>query len=163
MFHTQETRQGRLSAPMLCSRKDAWLGVGYYFWDDQEDAIRWGNDFKNRTGRFDIYEAAIDCANVLNTVFDENQYRFWLKQIEKIGKNWLIKTGKKIDLEQMNNYFRDRGVWKGIDGILFQDLPTNQDYLLVVNFFYRKKLQLVVYNKNIVLSFGHYQNYECTQ
>jgi hypothetical protein len=86
-----------------------------------------------------------------------------LKQIERVGKNWLVKTGKKIDLKQMNNYFRDRGVWKGVDGILFQDLPTNQDYLLVIGFYYRKKLQLVVYNNQIILSFSHYQNYECPQ
>jgi hypothetical protein len=31
MFHTQEKRDSRLYKPVLCTRKDAWLGHGYYF------------------------------------------------------------------------------------------------------------------------------------
>ena len=34
MCHTQEKRDCRLYKPVRCTRKDAWLGHGYYFWDD---------------------------------------------------------------------------------------------------------------------------------
>jgi len=63
MYHTQEHRLLQLSAPKKCEEKDAWLGIGYYFWDEHEDAIRWGNNSKKRTGKFDIYEGVIDCDN----------------------------------------------------------------------------------------------------
>lgn len=42
MFHTQEDRGYTLTKPLLCSRKNAWLGTAYYFWGEEEDAIRWG-------------------------------------------------------------------------------------------------------------------------
>ena len=39
MFHTQEDRGYVLTKPILCSRKNAWLGTAYYFWAE-EDMIR---------------------------------------------------------------------------------------------------------------------------
>lgn len=42
MFHTQEKRVERLTQPIRCTRPDAWLGYGYYFWGDLYDAIIWG-------------------------------------------------------------------------------------------------------------------------
>lgn len=161
MYHTQEAQYLRLTKPMLCKRKDAWLGIGYYFWNDVEDAIRWGNDAKKKTGSFDIYESLINCENVLDTVFNEQHYQLWLTQIEKIGKHWLIKTGQKLTINQMNDRLREKAVWNEVDGILFQDLPQKNDYLLVIEFYYRKRIQLIAYKMEIVLSFQHYSHHKC--
>ena len=161
MFHTQESRLLRLKKPLLCERKDAWLGIGYYFWNDIEDAIRWGNNSKKRTGSFDVYESAINCENVLDTVFNEHHYHLWLTQIEKIGKHWLLKTGQKLTIKQMNDRLREKEVLSDVDGILFQDLPQQQDYLLVIEFYYRKRIQLIAYKSSIVLSFEHYSHHKC--
>ena len=37
MYHTQEKRQNRVFQPVLCTRRDAWLGHAYYFWNDIYD------------------------------------------------------------------------------------------------------------------------------
>lgn len=86
MFHTQEKREVVLKAPKICVRFNAWLGDGYYFWYDQKDAKEWGHNSKRRTGYFDIYKSEIICDNVLDTVFKEEHYLFWIEQIEKVGK-----------------------------------------------------------------------------
>ena len=162
MYHTQERWLKLLAEPVVCKRKDAWLGLGYYFWDMIEDAIRWGNDSKRTTGSFDIYGSIIDCENVLNTVFNEEHYNFWLVQIEKIAKHWYGKTGDKLSISRLNERLREKSLWNKFDGILFQDLITDQEYLLVVKFYYKKRIQLVVFNKNIIKSFSHYSYHECT-
>ena len=77
MFHTQERRSVRLVAPLLCTKENAWLGDGYYFWDDIKDAILWGNNSKRETGMFEIYSANFNMSNFLDTVFNENHYNFW--------------------------------------------------------------------------------------
>ena len=48
MYHTQEKRHERLTAPQLSTWNNAWLGVAYYFWDDEIDAIHWGNKSKKK-------------------------------------------------------------------------------------------------------------------
>ncbi|MBL4560670.1 MAG: hypothetical protein JKX79_06750 [Labilibaculum sp.] len=157
MYHTQESRAKLLTAPIKCNKSDAWLGVGYYFWNIEIDATHWGNNFKNRKGSFEIYKADIDTENVLDTVFNEKHYEFWLKQIEKAAKFITKKTGKKASIREINQYFNDKAKWSEItDGVLFQDLPFSDD-LLVSNFNYRKRIQIAVYNKDIISNFVLHQ------
>ena len=54
-YHTQEDRGEKLSEPIICKKSNAWLGEGYYFWLDETDALFWGNWFKKRTGKYDVY------------------------------------------------------------------------------------------------------------
>lgn len=138
-FHTQEKRIDILDSPVKCTRSDAWLGNGYYFWDDEQDAINWGHNSKKRTGYFQVYRADINCENVLDTVFNEDHYRFWLKQVEKAAKHFLRKTGIKPSIKDINDYFQKRAMWNEVDGIMFQDLPANEDFLLVEALYYKKK------------------------
>lgn len=74
MFHTQENRRITLSNPVLCTRKDAWLGTAYYFWEDESDAIKWGQNSKGDC--FQTYSALIKSDKVLDTVFNREQYDF---------------------------------------------------------------------------------------
>lgn len=155
MYHTQEKRGSNiLEAPIMCTRFDAWLGEGYYFWDNEIDAIHWGNNSKNRTGRFQIYKAFISEEDILNTVFNEEHYKFWIAQIEKIAKAIIKKTGSKASLKEVNQYMKERAGWnKNISGIMFQDLPNSED-LLVMGLFYRKRIQLVAYKLEIIKEFS---------
>jgi hypothetical protein len=162
MYHTQEHRLLRLSEPKQCEEKHAWLGKGYYYWDEHEDAIRWGNNSKKRTGRFEIYLSFINCENVLDTVFNEKEYRFWLTQVEKVAKNWIKKTNEKLSPEELNDCFRERATWNEVAGIMFQDLPRNPDYLLVTDFHYKKRIQLVVFDKKIIMTFDFLDVYTCS-
>lgn len=173
VFHTQEHRKfsNILTMPIKCIRDDAWLGEGYYFWYDENDAVRWGQTSKRRYGLFDIYQANIDCENILDTVFNEEHYKFWLKQIEKVATAILKKTGEKPTLKEINEYFLDKGTWNDLTGIMFQDLPTNPELLMVkpidnrnnkqTFFLYKKRIQLVVYDEAIITNFAHKLTMPC--
>jgi hypothetical protein len=161
MYHTQEKRKDRITRPILCNNENAWLGSGYYFWDDEIDAIHWGNNFKTKTGWFEIYSAAINCDNVLDTVFNEGNYVFWKKQIEKAAGHIMKKTGIKASIKEINQYFQEKAKWKDVaDGIMFQDLPYSSD-LLVQKLNYRKRIQLVAYSLKIITNFAFHSNMAC--
>ncbi|MEK7257464.1 MAG: hypothetical protein AAB316_22100 [Bacteroidota bacterium] len=167
MFHTQERRQDMLYAPMKCLREDAWLGEGYYFWYDVQDAEYWGRVSKTTTGYYEVYSSKIDCSKVLDTVFNEEQYLYWLNQIEKVSSMFTERTGQKPTLKEVNEFFKEWGTWKELDGILFQDLPNSETLNLVAPvevergggkkwkryFAYRKRIQLAVYNLKALQSF----------
>jgi hypothetical protein len=161
MYHTQEKRVIRLTSPIICTRNYAWLGIAYYFWENEMDAIHWGHDSKRSTGFFEVYKADINCENILDTVFNEEHYRFWNAQIEKAAKLISIKTGIKATIAEINQYFKEKAKWsETIDGIMFQDLPNSED-LLVRNLYYRKRIQIAVYNLKIIDNFTYHFDMEC--
>jgi hypothetical protein len=153
MYHTQENRGTVLTKAISCTRTDAWLGEGSYFWHDRADADTWGKLSKKDTGIFDVYKAKIDSEFILDTVFNEEHYFFWLKAVERVAGEIKRITGYKATLKDVNQYFLDKGQWDEMDGILFQDLPSSNEKTLVKGFFYRKRIQLVVYNDDIIKSF----------
>jgi hypothetical protein len=161
MYHTQERRINRLTGPIICTRKNAWLGNAYYFWDEEIDALQWGHKSKRRTGFFEIYKADIECDNVLDTVFNEEHYNFWIKQIEKAAKHISMKTGIKATLREINQYFKEKAKWSDLtDGVLFQDIPVSDD-LLVKDLYYRKRIQVAIYNLKIISNFAFHFDVQC--
>ena len=161
MYHTQEKRRKQLYSPIVCERKNAWLGLGYYFWNEEVDAIHWGNTSKRATGYYEIYKANIECNNVLDTVFNEKHYSFWVKQIEKAASFIIKRTGVTATISEINQYFNDKAKWSDdIDGILFQDLPFSAD-LLVKELNYRKRIQIAIYNMEIISNFAVHFDMEC--
>ena len=162
LYHTQEKRTELLTAPCKCTREDAWLGEGYYFWEDYKDAIEWGRNSKMDTGGFQIYYSEIDCTNILDTVFNTEHYYFWMNAIEEKSKRFFKLTGRRMTIKELNNYFRDENTFAGVDGILFADCPNNKKTSLVrvvekdgksFAFPYRKRIQLVVFNPRNVITF----------
>ena len=135
MYHTQEKRTYRLKEPIICIRKNAWLGAAYYFWYDETDAIQWGHKSKKATGYFEVYSAKVKSDRVLDTVFSEDNYVFWIEQIEKAAKFISKKTGIKASIKEINQYFQEKAKWSDlVDAILFQDIPISEN--LLVNEFY---------------------------
>ncbi len=159
-YHTQEKREFRLAEPKICTNNTAWLGDAYYFWTEEIDSIQWGHNSKRATGSFEIYKAEIDTENVIDTVYNEDHYKNWLQQIEKAAKSIVKKTGFKPTLKEINAYFKKNDVLYGVDGVMFQDLPKGND-LLVVNFFYRKRIQIAVYNASIISNFTFHDCFKC--
>ena len=160
MFHTQEKRNQLLTAPVVCNKSNAWLGMAWYFWYDSDDAFFWGVKSKRRTGYFQIYSGDINCGNVLDTVFNEDHYRFWLGQLEK-AKIRFAKAGKMLDLKALNDYFVDKKIWTQFDGILFQSMAEGGDGFIVKDFQYKKRIQLAVYNENIISNFALDSEHKC--
>lgn len=176
MFHTQEKREQLLTAPIICVRNDAWLGEAYYYWLSEDDAKIWGMNSKRATGYYDVYQSEINCENILDTVFNEKHYNFWLKTIEKVARIIAKKTFSKPTLKELNEYLKERGDWKEVDGIMFQDLPAKEYYTLIepikdkdkntneekkVYFTYRKRVQVAIYNTNVIRTFAHYLTDSC--
>ncbi len=164
VYHTQEKRHRILGFPIPCIRDDAWLGEAYYFWKEEMDADDWGNNSKRKTQYYEVYECILTSENYLDTVFNEQHYYFWLRQLEKIAKKIMIKTGEKPTLKELNDYIRDKNVWHQVDFVQFQDLPINSERSLVKPIVYkngkvrtvafRKRIQIAVYNENIISNFA---------
>lgn len=142
-----------MEEPIICTDPEAWLGNAIYFWYSLEDAHNWGIDFKNSTGYFEVYEADIKSDNILDTVFNETHYSFWLRTIEKALKVF-ARSNIDASLTVINEYFRDKKKFSQFDGIMFQDIPMNKKRIVVENFYYRKRIQLGVFNINIISNFA---------
>jgi hypothetical protein len=163
-YHTQASRDIQLLEPVICTRDDAWLGDAIYFWLDIIDADEWGVNAKKETGFYEVYVCDINFEQILDTVFNEEHYNFWFSQIEKIANLIISKTNIKPTIKELNDYLKKDNVWDELDGIMFQDLPINPDKLLIKPFekrngpfkkyfYYRKRIQLAVYNSNIISNF----------
>lgn len=169
-YHTQESRRLRIKSAVICKNDTAWLGEAFYFWKDILDAEIWGHKSKNRYGYFEVYECDLDFENVLDTVFNETHYNFWVNQIEKVANHIISKTKMKPTIKELNDYLKEKGTWDELDGIQFQDLPTNENHLLVkpiqykkkkMIFAYRKRIQVAVYNPNIISNFAFSKREQC--
>ena len=159
MFHTQEKRSEVLISPIVCVNPEAWLGDAFYFWYSEHDAYHWGNVAKRKTGYFEVYQAEIDCEDVLDTVFNEAHYTFWLKNIEK-AKIKFAKAGiNEVSLSILNNYFKERNIWTQFRGIMFQDISTKRSG--IKDFHYIKRIQLGVFDVNIIANFELKLEYKC--
>jgi hypothetical protein len=167
VYHTQEKRSKKLTAPKKCTRDDAWLGEAYYFWKDEKDAENWGYSSKKRTGSFEIYTCNLSSTNYLDTVFNEKHYNFWISQLEKIHNIFLRKTSQKPSIKELNDYIQENKIWKEVDYIQFQDLPIGKEHSFVKPIEYkngkltyvsfRKRIQIAVYNPNIISNFTLYK------
>jgi len=160
-YHTQENRGEMLREPIMCKHNNAWLGNAYYFWENEEDAFFWGRKAKYKTGKYDIYKAEIPLDDVLDTVFDRDHYYFWVRQIEKAAKKFVKKTGYKPNIKEINEFFREKGIFRDFDGILFQDISKNPEHYIVEGFQYKKRIQLALYNKTKMIKFVFYISVEC--
>ncbi len=161
MFHTQEKRGNILIEPIPTTNPNAWLGDGYYFWYYEDDAVFWGNSSKRETGYYEIYSAEIDCENILDTVFNEEHYLFWIKNIERAINKFVRGQKNKLTIKYINDFFKDRGLLEGVDGVMFQDISGNKDYWIVDKFQYKKRIQLAVYNLPILSNFTLYFEGKC--
>lgn len=171
-FHAQEYRYNAiLKSPIQCNVDTAWLGIGYYFWTDLEFAKYWGEDFKKRrTGYYNVYSVYIDVNTCINAVFNEEQYFFFRRCIEK-SIEYFENNGFEINLKRVHEFLSDN-FWNkmGISGIIYDDLPfnpnlkPNRKYSVVEYkennytkfFYYKKRIQIVVFNLENICNFALY-------
>lgn len=150
MFHTQEDRGYALTKPILCRRKDAWLGTAYYFWAEVEDAIRWGYDSKE--GIFQVYSARIVSDKVLDTVFDRDQYEFFINALERVAAVVVKKTGRRLSKRLLCEYLNERAQWKNeIEVLIVNDNPAGDREIFPIPI--RKRIQAAVYKESCIHDF----------
>lgn len=158
MYHTQEKRKDRLFQPVLCTRRDAWLGYAYYFWADEYDADVWGTRSKKKTGHYEVYKGIIEGERILDTVFSETDYQFFLQTIDRVIKDCLNKSGRLPEIADVCNYLMRIAKWNNeLDGVLFCDSPNTD----IERFNYRKRIQLALYNLKCVVSFEFLKEGRC--
>ena len=158
MYHTQEKRESRLYQPVLCTRRDAWLGHAYYFWDDMLDADVWGAKSKRRTGHYEVYKGVIESENILDTVFSESDYQFFLHTINMAIADCQKMTGRMPEISDICRYLMRVAKWDTVlDGVLFSDSPNTD----IERFNYRKRIQLALYKPNSLTSFEFVKEGRC--
>lgn len=150
MFHTQENFGTVLSHPILCERRDAWFGTAYYFWADEIDAIRWGQNAKHNN--FQIYSARIISDKVLDTVFNPEHYKLFISALERTAQKIVKLTGKRPTQIDLCEYLNNRAKWKNeIDVLIACDIPTGPHEVIPIPI--RKRIQAAVYNKKCIYEF----------
>ena len=166
VYHTQEKRSKKLTAPKKCTREDAWLGEAYYFWREYIDAEDWGYSSKRKTGNFEIYTCNLISSNYLDTVFNEEHYNFWINELRKIYKKFIDETDEKPSIKELNDYIQENKIWEEVDYIQFHDLPLGEKHSFVRPIEYKKKktiipfrkrIQIAVYNVDIISNFTLYK------
>jgi hypothetical protein len=160
-YHTQEWRPKPLDHPIVCRSFDAWLGVGFYFWTEEEFAHHWGQMFKMKTGAYDIYRAYIDIENCINAVFDEDGYFYFRKQVEKAISFLKSQGHSTITLQQVHRFLADK-IWPNthppVSGILYDDIPQNPKdrtrvYSEITPLYYKKRIQVVLFKLEYITEF----------
>lgn len=175
VFHTNECRGNAVQMPIFATGDKQWLGDAYYFWQDYEFAEEWGynricNNTKYKKGqltKFDIYDVELNIDfpsdEVIDSVFNEEDYRKFVLSLEKFAMAYKLEFKKRPTLEEFNDYIEDKNIWRNIKAIRFQDLPTNskRDYLKITNFYYKKRIQIAVYDIRIITKFVRTKSLKC--
>jgi hypothetical protein len=65
-----------------------------------------------------------------------------------------LKGNKNITIKDLNDFLRDKGVYEGVDCVMFQDISNNPSRWIVKQFQYKKRIQMAVYNLNIIANFA---------
>jgi hypothetical protein len=154
VYHANEHRGSEII--VYAEGSNQWLGDAYYFWQDFEFVEEWAKSPRNKYSISDIYTVELDLnfdsdEDVIDTVFNENDYYKFVEKIEYFANKYFDKFKEKPSLQEFNNFINDNNfpLWKGIKAIRFQDLPSNdkKDFLKVKGFFYKKRIQLALYDE----------------
>lgn len=102
-----------------------------------------------------VYRLMVDLPELYtNTFFLYPESDSFPKIIEKAAKSIARKSGEKPTIKRLNDFFREHAQWKNVAGIMMYDQPINDDYVMVKGFYYKKRIQLAVYDLDIVKDFN---------
>jgi hypothetical protein len=166
-FHTTDSMKGTLKFPELSDDKGNWLGDGFYFWQDYEFAEWWGDTDKcktwNKSRQYDIYESDLEFKNdeFIDTVFNQEDYYYFLKTIEKYAKKYQRIFREKPNLSEFNLFLKKHKIWQSINIIRFQDIPEKNALVEVTGFYYKKRIQIRVYKPDLISSFDPLIRKDC--
>ncbi len=167
MYHTQEKWANPMIHPVYCETEDAWLGYGFYFWLEIEEAHKWGKRRKTATGSYEIYQATIHTSKFLDTVFNEKHYRVWLEIIEEAIEDICKKKSiNQPNLFQINEWLLLNADLKvEFEAVLFQDFSEDSKILVKrgsgEHFYYKKRIQLVAYHDSVFYDFKKINEFKC--
>lgn len=148
------------SGPFKCTRPDAWLGHGYYFWDTNLDwAIEWGvNAFKKKNKEFIIGKCVVDitnnCFDLVGSVAHQIDLIDVLETLKESGK---LKHYHRRILPNIIQYMKDKQIfgYKSIRAadvtskvirLHFSQKAERQEYMMI-----NQRVQICVIEKKDVI------------
>jgi hypothetical protein len=150
-YHTTEYRGEILTEPLYCKDKEAWLGKGYYFWKEEEFADFWGR--KKNYETYDIYSADLDTKKCLDTVYNEKEDKFFTERVTEIIER-LKRGNESVHIETVYRILKQQVLDKmGIQGVIYADETRMGDYGALKPFLYKKRIQIVIYDKTNISNF----------
>lgn len=102
------------SGPFQCTRPDAWLGFGYYFWDTNMDwAKEWGfNSFERKGKQYIIGKCVVDitnqCFDLIGSVAHQMELMDVLETMKESGK---FKQYHRRVLPNVIEYMKSKGIF----------------------------------------------------
>lgn len=102
------------SGPFPCTRSDAWLGFGYYFWDTNMDwAKEWGiNSFERKGKQYIIGKCVVDitnqCFDLIGSVAHQMELMDVLETMKESGK---FKHNHRRILPNIIEYMKRKGIF----------------------------------------------------
>jgi hypothetical protein len=101
--------------PFKCTRSDAWLGHGFYFWDtNMKWAIAWGENSYTRRGKgYVIGRCEIDLANSCFDLHGNVAHQQELKEtIEVLKSSGKLKSGHRLILGGILEFLKNEGLFQ---------------------------------------------------
>jgi hypothetical protein len=150
-YHTLEDRDNfeliEQNGPILCVRNDAWLGIGYYFWDTNID---WGHEWGRKTyKKYVIFKAIIsliNCYDLVGNVSDKSEFNQILNVLQEKQKNKNIKVSEVLEYMKKFTDFN----YNTIRSAHFPDSTTKVSFGGKFNefMFSNERVQICVIKKN---------------
>jgi len=171
MYNTTEDRGNpdyvKSNAPFLCSRNDAWLGSGYYFWDkDELRGHEWGKyGYKEN---YILGKSNLNLPDNLDLTGNVDDMRFMRLLLEELIENHEkfdnydsfsdIPLGKAIEfLKSLNSKSAYKGVFD-FDSIRAHDYPKDSQPIKFVEhrkeqLYLNPRVQICVIEKECIESY----------
>lgn len=157
-YHTVEDRDNpdeiEADGPFKCTRRDAWLGPGYYFWDTRIMwAHKWGKDAYERKGyNYVICQAELDNSpsimfdlfgNILHQEEFLQAYLLLKTQLDKSGKYPLV--SEVLHFLHKQNLMTYKSVRAGDNGNEAYDIDfqPKREFMTI-----RQRVQICLFEKN---------------
>ncbi|MBQ9253213.1 MAG: hypothetical protein IJ180_00395 [Bacteroidales bacterium] len=155
-YHTANSEKGRLYKPLYCHDNKAWLGPGYYFWQDLDFAKRWASVKKYRL--YDVYTADLNTEHCLDTVYSEEadkKFNEWLDLCDNLIRKRNLKIKPEDRLSTIFNLMKKEVFKKlNITGIRYADIPQGELDSKYKPLYPQKRIQYVIYSDKDIRNFS---------
>lgn len=149
-YQTLEDRdnidQIEMEGPYKCTRSNAWLGHGYYFWDtNMKWAIEWGkNSYEKITKDFVIGQCRVDlstnCFDLLGSVADQLAFEEAINALKESGK---LNPNPRLLVPNIIQFMKNAGIFN-YKSIRSYDIPNP-----VFKVLYRKGSEYLILNQRV--------------
>lgn len=133
--------------PFICTRADAWLGTGHYFWDTNlEWAISWGENSYKRNGKeYVIGRCQLDlsksCFDLVGNVEHQMELQEVIDVLRSSGK---LGATEDVLMPNLIQYLKLKGIF------FYKAIRCNDNHDKVVQIYFKsKRKEYMVINQRV--------------